>query len=112
MELETALRSRDGGVHGGGRADEGDASGQQLASARRLRSLLSSNRCDDEMRGKRILVTAPVDGASAAEASGGMRGGGAFWLCRSGGDICGGSGGGGFRGRGSHGGTPCSHRRC
>lgn len=43
MELEAALRSRgDGGVHG--RADEGDASGQQLASARRLRSLLSSNR--------------------------------------------------------------------
>ncbi|CAN0430860.1 unnamed protein product, partial [Ectocarpus sp. 12 AP-2014] len=42
MELESAFRSRDSGVHG--RTDEGDASGRQLASARRLRALLSSNR--------------------------------------------------------------------
>lgn len=42
MELEAALRAREGGVNG--RLEEGDASGQQLASARRLRSLLSSNR--------------------------------------------------------------------
>lgn len=39
MELESALRAREGGM-----LEEGDASGQQLTSARRLRSLLSSNR--------------------------------------------------------------------
>lgn len=42
MELEAALKAREGGMNG--RLEEGDASGQQLASARRLRSLLSSNR--------------------------------------------------------------------
>lgn len=39
MELEFALRAKEAGM-----LEEGDASGQQLASARRLRSLLSSNR--------------------------------------------------------------------